>query len=149
MWGWFGGNSAQQRKDAPKKAILQLRMQLDMLQKREKHLENQMAEQDAIARKNVSTNKTGTSDAPHDLLIRLPIIVGSGCSAAQTITSNIRVAHVLIRHGSCPNGLEAEEGTRALAGANREPDHHAREPNIFDRVCEHQPGNVDGDEERR
>jgi charged multivesicular body protein 4 len=30
-----------------------------MLQKREKHLENQMAEQDAIARKNVSTNKAG------------------------------------------------------------------------------------------
>lgn len=59
MWGWFGGAAAQQRKDAPKKAILQLRSQLDMLQKREKHLENQMAEQDAIARKNISTNKAG------------------------------------------------------------------------------------------
>ena len=60
MWGWFGGSgSAQARKDAPKKAILALRQQLDMLQKREKHLENQMAEQDAIARKNVSANKTG------------------------------------------------------------------------------------------
>ena len=61
MWGtsWFGGSSAQARKDAPKKAILGLRQQLDMLQKREKHLENQMAEQDAIARKNVSSNKTG------------------------------------------------------------------------------------------
>ena len=60
MWGWFGGSgSAQARKDAPKKAILALRQQLDMLQKREKHLENQMAEQDAIARKNISSNKTG------------------------------------------------------------------------------------------
>jgi charged multivesicular body protein 4 len=60
MWGWFGGSGgAQAKKDAPKKAILNLRTQLDMLQKREKHLENQMAEQDAIARKNVSTNKTG------------------------------------------------------------------------------------------
>jgi hypothetical protein len=59
MWGWFGGAAAQARKDAPKKAILQLRSQLDMLKKREKHLENQMAEQDAIARKNISTNKTG------------------------------------------------------------------------------------------
>ncbi len=59
MWGWFGGAAAQQRKDAPKKAILQLRSQLDMLSKREKHLENQMAEQDAIARKNVSSNKAG------------------------------------------------------------------------------------------
>lgn len=60
MWSWFGGASAaQKRKDAPKNAILLLREQLDMLQKREKHLENQMAEQDAVARKNVSTNKNG------------------------------------------------------------------------------------------
>lgn len=59
MWSWFGGQSAQQRKDAPKKAILGLRQQLEMLQKREKHLENQMAEQDALARKNVTTNKNG------------------------------------------------------------------------------------------
>jgi charged multivesicular body protein 4A/B len=59
MWGWFGGAAAQKRKDAPKNAILMLRQQLDMLQKRERHLETQMAEQDAVARKNVSTNKTG------------------------------------------------------------------------------------------
>lgn len=59
MWSWFGGASAQQRKDAPKNAILGLREQLDMLQKREKHLENQMAEQDALAKKYVSTNKNG------------------------------------------------------------------------------------------
>jgi charged multivesicular body protein 4 len=59
MWGWFGGAAAQKRKDAPKNAILVLRQQLDMLQKRERHLETQMAEQDAVARKNVSTNKTG------------------------------------------------------------------------------------------
>ena len=30
-----------------------------MLQKRERHLENQMAKQDEIARENVTTNKTG------------------------------------------------------------------------------------------
>lgn len=60
MWGtWFGGNSAQRRKDAPKKAILDLRQQLDMLQKRERHLENQMANEDKKARDNVSSNKTG------------------------------------------------------------------------------------------
>jgi charged multivesicular body protein 4 len=59
MWSWFGGQSAQQRKDAPKNAILALRQQLEMLQKREKHLENLMNEQDAIARKNVTTNKNG------------------------------------------------------------------------------------------
>jgi len=60
MWGWFGGTSAQQRRDVPKNAILALRQQLDMLQKRERHLETQMAEQDAVARKNVAANKTGT-----------------------------------------------------------------------------------------
>ena len=58
-WGWgnvFGGSSKTQ-KDAPKNAILGLRGTLDMLSKREKHLQNQMDEQDAVARKNVSTNK--------------------------------------------------------------------------------------------
>lgn len=64
MWSWFGGEAAQKRKDAPKNAILALRQQLDMLQKREKHLENQMAEQDAVARKNVTENKTGMSTSP-------------------------------------------------------------------------------------
>ena len=60
MWNtWFGGGGQQRRRDAPKKAILDLRAQLDMLQKREKHLENQMEDQDRIARKNVSSNKTG------------------------------------------------------------------------------------------
>lgn len=60
MWGWWGGAGAQKRKDGPKNAILMLRQQLDMLQKRERHLESQMADQDAIARKNVTANKTGT-----------------------------------------------------------------------------------------
>jgi hypothetical protein len=56
--GWFGGG--QTKKEAPKKAILQLRGQLEMLNKREKHLQNQMDEQDALARKHVSTNKQGS-----------------------------------------------------------------------------------------
>ncbi|KAL8793637.1 MAG: hypothetical protein Q9195_003789 [Heterodermia aff. obscurata] len=64
MWGsWFGGQTAQQRKDAPKKAILDLRQQLDMLQKREKYLETQMSQQDDIARKNVTSNKTAARNA--------------------------------------------------------------------------------------
>lgn len=58
--GWFGGASAQKQKNNPKNAILGLRSQLDMLQKREKHLQNQMDEQDGLARKYVTTNnKTG------------------------------------------------------------------------------------------
>jgi charged multivesicular body protein 4A/B len=59
VWGWFGGAAAQKKRDSPKSAILGLRAQLDMLQKREKHLMTQMEEQEAIARKNVSTNKNG------------------------------------------------------------------------------------------
>ncbi|KAF7510245.1 ESCRT-III subunit protein snf7 [Endocarpon pusillum] len=63
MWSWFSGASAQRRKDGPKNAILLLRQQLDMLQKREKHLENQMNEQEAIARKNLATNKAAAKTA--------------------------------------------------------------------------------------
>ncbi|KAH6609516.1 vacuolar sorting protein SNF7 [Trichoderma cornu-damae] len=59
MWGWFGGGAAaQKKKDSAKNAILGLRSQLDMLQKRQAHVENQIKEQDGIARKNVNTNKT-------------------------------------------------------------------------------------------
>ncbi|UNI20777.1 ESCRT-III subunit protein snf7 [Purpureocillium takamizusanense] len=57
MWNWFGGAAAQRTKDTPKKAILGLRSHLDMLQKREKHLQNQIDEQQNIARKNANTNK--------------------------------------------------------------------------------------------
>jgi charged multivesicular body protein 4 len=60
--GWFGGGAAA-KKEAPKKAILQMRGQLEMLSKREKHLQNQMDEQDALARKFVSSNKTAAKAA--------------------------------------------------------------------------------------
>jgi len=63
VWGWFGGQSSQKRKDTPKNAILGLRSQLEMLQKRERHLQNQMDEQDAIARKNVTSNKNAARAA--------------------------------------------------------------------------------------
>jgi len=62
--GWlFGGAAAAKRKDTPKNAILALRSQLEMLQKREKHLQNQIDEQDALARKNVNTNKNAAKAA--------------------------------------------------------------------------------------
>jgi charged multivesicular body protein 4 len=63
MWGWFGGGAQQKRKDSPKNAILGLRSQLDMLQKREKFLQSQIDEQDALARKHVNTNKTAAKAA--------------------------------------------------------------------------------------
>ncbi len=59
-WNLFGGSGGKAQKDTTKNAILGLRGTLDMLAKRERHIENQLGEQDSIARKNVSTNKTGT-----------------------------------------------------------------------------------------
>ncbi|KAK0728406.1 Snf7-domain-containing protein [Lasiosphaeria miniovina] len=63
IWGWFGGGAGQKRKDSPKNAILDLRTQLEMLQKRENHLQRQIEEQDGIARKNVTTNKNAAKAA--------------------------------------------------------------------------------------
>ncbi|AEO56073.1 hypothetical protein MYCTH_66289 [Thermothelomyces thermophilus ATCC 42464] len=63
IWGWFGGGAAQKRKDTPKNVILDLRTQLEMLQKREAHLTRQIEEQEQIARKNVNTNKTAAKAA--------------------------------------------------------------------------------------
>ncbi|KAG5998718.1 ESCRT-III subunit protein snf7 [Claviceps spartinae] len=64
MWSWFGGGAAAQaRKDSPKNAILSLRTQLDMLQKREKHLQSQIDEQLDIARKNATSNKNAAKAA--------------------------------------------------------------------------------------
>lgn len=54
---FFGGN-ATAKSDLPKKAITNLRVQIDMLEKKEKHLETLIEEQTSIARKNVTTNKT-------------------------------------------------------------------------------------------
>ncbi|KAF2482773.1 vacuolar sorting protein snf-7 [Neohortaea acidophila] len=61
--GSFFGGGARAQKDTTKNAILQLRGTLDMLSKRERHIQNQMEEQDNVARKNVSTNKTAAKAA--------------------------------------------------------------------------------------
>ncbi|KAF1808413.1 vacuolar-sorting protein-like protein snf7 [Eremomyces bilateralis CBS 781.70] len=53
--GWFGGGG--KKKDGAKDAILGLRSQLEMLSKREKHLQTQIDEQEQIARKYVNSNK--------------------------------------------------------------------------------------------
>ncbi|KAK3182463.1 ESCRT-III subunit protein snf7 [Lecanicillium sp. MT-2017a] len=65
MWNWFGGGSgaAANRKDSPKNAILGLRSQLEMLQKRERHLQSQIEEQNAAARKHVGSNNTNAAKA--------------------------------------------------------------------------------------
>ncbi|PNY21675.1 Vacuolar-sorting protein SNF7 [Tolypocladium capitatum] len=63
MWSWFGGAAAQSRKESPKDAILLMRSQLDMLQKRERHLRNQIDEQLVIARNNANSNKNDEAPA--------------------------------------------------------------------------------------
>ncbi|KAK0735613.1 Snf7-domain-containing protein [Apiosordaria backusii] len=63
IWGWFGGGAAQKRKDTPKNVILDLRTNLEMLQKREAHILRQIEEQDKEARKHVNTNKTAAKNA--------------------------------------------------------------------------------------
>lgn len=56
MWNYFfGGNAA--KKDQAKTAIVNLKTHIDMLHRKEKHLETQIEEQDGIARKNVTSNK--------------------------------------------------------------------------------------------
>lgn len=53
---WFGGSS-QQKKDAPKKAIIELREHILTLSKKRDHLELQMADQEALARKYVAAKQ--------------------------------------------------------------------------------------------
>ncbi|CUS15353.1 unnamed protein product [Tuber aestivum] len=62
MWSWFGGGAAN-KKDSAKDAILKLREQLEMLQKKEKHLEGEIAQQEATARKMAQTNKNAAMTA--------------------------------------------------------------------------------------
>jgi len=61
LFSYFGGGGAARKPNQSKEAIVKLRQQLEMLKKREIHTEKQMLEQDAIARKNITTNKTGQS----------------------------------------------------------------------------------------
>jgi len=116
VWGWFGGAAAQKRKDSPKNAILGLRAQLEMLQKRKKHLEMQMDEQDALARKNINSNKNGT----------LPMPSASRPSLTRRLHS---------RQGSA----QAQEGPRAQPRTDGLADRNPRAANKRHRVGQHQP----------
>ena len=63
MWNYmFGGNKAQ-KKELPKKAIVELREHIQMLNKKRSHLEGQIADQDALARKHILTNKALAKNA--------------------------------------------------------------------------------------
>ncbi len=61
MWNWFGGRAA--KKDTAKEAIVNLRTHIDLLYKKEKHLETLIAESEAKARANVTKNKAVAKQA--------------------------------------------------------------------------------------
>lgn len=58
----FGGNK-QQKKELPKKAIVELREHIQMLNKKRGHLELQISDQEALARKHIATNKALAKNA--------------------------------------------------------------------------------------
>jgi len=67
MWGTlFGGGQAANKKkqDAAKNSIVKLREQVNMLEKKETHLQKQIDDLTAQAKRNVTTNKKGKSPAP-------------------------------------------------------------------------------------
>jgi charged multivesicular body protein 4 len=62
MWGTlFGGGAAANKKkqDAAKNSIVKLREQVNMLEKKEAHLQKQKDDLTATAKRNVTTNKKG------------------------------------------------------------------------------------------
>lgn len=74
FWDWLRNRAPKKekkkkrkkrRKDTPKDDIHGLHTQLETLRKRKEHLMNRMEEQDAIARRNVKTNKDGSF--PHHM----------------------------------------------------------------------------------
>ena len=54
-----GGGAQAKKSQASKEAIVGLRRQLEMLRKREAHVEKQITDEEANARRNINTNKAG------------------------------------------------------------------------------------------
>lgn len=63
MWNYLFGGNKQQKKELPKKAIVELREHIQMLNKKRNHLEQQISDQEAAARKYISTNKNLAKNA--------------------------------------------------------------------------------------
>ena len=63
MWNYFFGGNNAQKKELPKKAIVELREHIQMLNKKKSHLEDQVSDQEALARKYVATNKNLAKNA--------------------------------------------------------------------------------------
>lgn len=63
MWNYLFGGNKQQKKELPKKAIVELREHIQMLNKKRTHLELQISDQDQLARKHLATNKALAKNA--------------------------------------------------------------------------------------
>lgn len=63
MWGYMFGKSTPVKKELPKKAIVELREHILTLGKKRNHLELQMSDQEAIARKHITSNKALAKNA--------------------------------------------------------------------------------------
>lgn len=63
MWNYLFGGNKQQKKELPKKAIVELREHIQMLNKKRNHLELQINDQEQLARKYISTNKVLAKNA--------------------------------------------------------------------------------------
>lgn len=131
--GWFGGAATAKKKDAPKNAILQLRSQLEMLSKREKHLQNQMDEQDGIARKYVNSNKNGK--AP-----------GGRWNGGEFMLYSSVLIWKLFSHSrkSC---VTSQKAIRALTRADKRTNNDSRARNLLHRDRKHQQRNTRRNEE--
>jgi charged multivesicular body protein 4 len=63
MWSYVFGGSSTRDRDAPKKAIINLREQINMLTKKQNHLYTQIEDLDAQARKFISSDKIKAKNA--------------------------------------------------------------------------------------
>lgn len=59
LWNWFGGTTAAKRKEMPKNVIVDLREQLEMLQKRADYLSTLIDKEDANVKENLVSNRAG------------------------------------------------------------------------------------------
>ncbi|CEP24011.1 SNF7 [Cyberlindnera jadinii] len=112
MWNYLFGGSASS-KDAPKKAIIGLREQINMLTKKQNHLYTQIDEQDALARKFISSDKTKARNA----LKRKKLLD----SEAMKITSQIEALENQLRSIESANlNLETMKAMKAGASAMKQ-----------------------------
>lgn len=63
MWNYLFGGQKQQKRELPKKAIVELREHIQTLHKKRNHLELQISDQDTLARKHIATNKALAKNA--------------------------------------------------------------------------------------